>query len=67
MKTKYTRLDDGDGFEIDPNNILYFACCDCGLVHRIEFKKINRLVKMKMFRENRRTAAYRREHGIIVK
>jgi hypothetical protein len=41
------------------------ACCDCGLVHRTTFKIISygrrRKIVFKMSRDNRATAAIRRE------
>ena len=36
---------------------LKFACCDCGLIHRMLF---SRTVKMAMMRDDRATAARRR-------
>jgi len=37
------------------------ACCDCGLVHIMEFRPINKSrIKMRGWRDNRATAAIRR-------
>jgi hypothetical protein len=34
--SKYHVLQDGDGMEIESTGeVIRFACCDCGLVHRI--------------------------------
>lgn len=38
------------------------ACCDCGLVHRLDFKVAeDGFVSLRAFRDNRATAAIRRE------
>ena len=37
------------------------ACCDCGLVHVFEFKVVYRAVWFRAKRDNRATAARRRE------
>jgi len=36
------------------------ACCDCGLVHRIDFKIKNRGILYRTFRDNRSTGQVRR-------
>ena len=35
-------------------------CCDCGLVHKMDFRVENRRVQFRVFRDNRATAAIRR-------
>lgn len=44
-----------------------FACCDCGLVHRIDFEHVpwggGRKIKIRVFRDNRATGAIRRHWG----
>jgi len=36
--SKYPKLEDCGGVDIDiENEVLRFACCDCGLVHTIAF------------------------------
>lgn len=35
-------------------------CCDCGLVHQIDFRVRKRRVQFRVFRNNRATAAARR-------
>lgn len=39
---------------------LKIACCGCGLVHVVEVKKIKGKYAMRMWRDNRSTAATRR-------
>ena len=36
-------------------------CCDCGLVHRFNFRLWNNRIQLQAFREERKTAATRRE------
>lgn len=36
------------------------ACCDCGLVHTLDFRVHKRHVQFRVFRNNRATAAIRR-------
>lgn len=44
---------------------MYLACCDCGLVHKIEvYPLTNRWAAVRFIRDARRTAALRRhQHG----
>ncbi len=63
MVTKYPQLKEGDLVVLNPQKQIFgFACCDCGLVHDIEFVVGHRQkLIIKMVRNNRKTAAYRRE------
>lgn len=36
-------------------------CCDCGLVHRLDFRVVKRRVQFRVERDNRATAACRRK------
>lgn len=36
------------------------ACCDCGLVHRMDFRTYAKRVQFRVYRDNRATAAIRR-------
>ncbi len=38
------------------------CCCDCGLVHKMDFKIEKGRVAFRVFRDNRATAATRREN-----
>ena len=60
-KSTYKILREGEWAPISS----IFACCDCGLVHRYEYKIVGRdgndiLIEYRMFRDKRRTAAIRR-------
>lgn len=35
-------------------------CCDCGLVHRMDFRISRKRIQFRVFRDNRATAAIRR-------
>lgn len=43
------------------------ACCDCGLVHNVDFRIYRGEVQLRMFRNNRSTAMVRRHRNIEVK
>lgn len=62
MKSVYD--DDDEDFPINPKKeILKLACCDCGLVHQIEFKVTKKgVVVVKMRRDGRATGQFRRQH-----
>lgn len=36
------------------------ACCDCGLVHNLDFRLRNKKIQFRAFRNNRSTALIRR-------
>ena len=42
------------------------ACCDCGLVHRMDFRIYGRHIQFRAFRENRSTALVRRHKDVIL-
>lgn len=40
------------------------ACCDCGLVHTMNFRVVKGRAQFNVYRNNRATAAKRRANGI---
>lgn len=36
------------------------ACCDCGLVHKLDFRVVKRRVQLRAYRDNRSTGQHRR-------
>ena len=44
-----------------PHNNFKMACCDCGLVHVLDFRSDAGVVRFRARRDNRATAALRRE------
>ena len=62
---KYPKITNGE--ELDVPSTWIVGCCDCGLVHRFEFRckkdgKGSYRFVVKVFREERRTAAKRRHN-----
>jgi len=41
------------------------ACCDCGLVHTMNFRVVNGRAQFCIFRDNRKTAAMRRNGSVV--
>ena len=64
MKSKYPKLEEGGAITIDlKNENLHLACCDCGLVHIIEFHHIkDNIWDFAFFRHNRATGQLRRHN-----
>ncbi len=60
-KSKYTQLEDGDTIVVDKGASLNFACCACGLIHNVGIKSVAQRVTLSFGRDERKTAAYRRE------
>jgi len=61
---KYQRPEEGE--RVQPVKRGYkFACCDCGLVHRMDFDHVKwgrgRKIVFRVWRDERATAAVRRE------
>lgn len=60
IKTKYEEPKAGEW--IQPIRKGYsMACCDCGLVHTLDFRIKDGRVQFRVFRNNRKTAAMRRD------
>jgi uncharacterized Zn finger protein len=61
-------IDWADGEWHEPIHRGYkMACCDCGLVHNVDFKiRAGRQVQMRVSRNNRSTAMIRRHRNITV-
>jgi hypothetical protein len=46
---------------VQPVRVGYkMACCDCGLVHRLDFRVHKKRIQFRAFRDNRSTAMMRR-------
>ena len=57
---KYYAQKDGEWVEPEQENH-HLGCCDCGLVHVLDFRIRNGNVQFRARRDNRKTAAKRRE------
>jgi len=55
---KYHQQQDGEWME--PQRGYRAACCDCGLVHRLQFRVVKGKVQFRAWRDNRATAQMRR-------
>lgn len=63
-KTNVQQVYEGQWTDFERHDRL--QCCDCCLVHSFEWRIRNSRLQIKMLRENRSTAAYRRAQGIKV-
>jgi hypothetical protein len=56
-----------EGEWVEPVRVGYkMACCDCGLVHDMDFRVRKGRVQFRVFRNNRSTAMIRRHRSITV-
>jgi hypothetical protein len=60
MGVRYGQVFDGEWIEPKPQQGYKMACCDCGLVHRLNFDVVDGKVQFQAFRDNRATAQRRR-------
>ncbi len=60
--TKYPKTNDGEGTKADFDTTLRFACCDCALVHDIQFHKVKGGFDVVYFRHKRATGQLRRHN-----
>ncbi len=62
MSGLYPTLYEGDSIQLNPQKrILKLSCCDCGLVHSIDFAVGHRQkLTIRLKRENKSTAMLRR-------
>lgn len=52
---------------VQPLHRAYFLeCCDCGLVHRFQFRVHKSRVQMRAWRETRLTTAARKRKGVKI-
>ena len=57
---KYPEVLDGEWFSPVMSNYRQM-CCDCGLVHKFEFRKISNGIEVRVWRDDRATALARRK------
>lgn len=57
---KYPQIQDGEWVEPVNQKAYKMACCNCGLVHVLEFDIVKKRVQFRAHRDNRATAAVRR-------
>ena len=61
---KYHQQQDGEWMQPKPDYKM--ACCDCGLVHRVEFRVVKGRVQFRAWRDNRATGGRRRKFPAII-
>ena len=67
QKQRFPNIEAGQEIEIDwQKNDLHLACCDCNLVHIIQFRVVGNKIIMQAYRHSRKTAALRRHRGIPI-
>lgn len=59
VRLKYTQVYDGDWVEPTPQRGHRMKCCDCGLIHRMNFRVKKGRIQFQAFRDNRATARTR--------
>lgn len=52
---KHVQVYDGEWIEPKPQRGHKITCCDCGLVHKINFRVVGGRVQFQAFRDNRAT------------
>lgn len=57
----YRQAHMGEWVTADENNLMMFGCCDCRLIHVVEFRRRGGRFQIRAWRNNRATAAARRE------
>lgn len=63
---KFERVESDEEIEVDLSKGLNFACCDCALVHEMSVRIEGAKVFVSFRRNNRKTSALRRHHGIPI-
>jgi hypothetical protein len=58
--SSYRQRVDGEEIEVQSHGLHKIACCDCGLVHLLEFRVEGSVITFKATRDNRATAQRRR-------
>lgn len=57
---KYTQIYDGEWVEPKPQKVHKMVCCDCGLVHTINFRVVKGKVQFQAIRDKKATSNRRR-------
>lgn len=64
MKKPYPGISAGQKVDLDwRHEDYYIACCDCNLVHKYRFTVVEDKLRIRGWRDNRRTGALRRWRG----
>jgi hypothetical protein len=63
-KDKYTPVQMKEGAWYRMGGFTHHECCDCGLVHREEYKLEKGVMYWRTFRDDKQTAIQRKARGI---
>jgi hypothetical protein len=63
---KYTQVHDGEWFEPKPQRGHKTRCCDCGLIHRMDFRVRDGKVQIRAVRDKRATKAFRQRRPAVM-
>ena len=64
---EYEQIGDGDRISVDwPDQGLNLACCDCGLVHYIQFEVVENVILMTFMRNEEETEKVRERKNVRV-
>lgn len=60
----YHQQTDGEWVQLKSMKGYKLGCCDCGLIHTLDFRIVKGKIQFRAFRDNRATAQ-RRRHRLI--
>ena len=60
------KIEDGEWVQPRKTNF-QLACCDCGLVHGVDFREVDGVLQFRAFRRPRSTSNLRKRMGVSVK
>jgi len=58
---RYEETDPGEWIKDPKRKYFKLMCCDCSLVHRVEFKIVKKKIYLRMWRDNKATSNARRK------
>jgi len=61
MSRLYPQIHPGEW--VQPSDFYKFACCDCGLVHKVEFRIHEKRIQFRMWRNSCATAQLRKHRS----
>lgn len=65
MSKKHPPADEGEWIQPKRKGFM-LECCDCALVHRLNFRTYKGKIQFQAFRNNRSTGQIRRHEGISI-
>jgi hypothetical protein len=65
-KDSYSTVQISEGAWHRVGNFDHHECCDCGLVHKEEFKLVKGVLYWRTYRDDKKTSDSRKKHGITL-